>query len=74
MTQLLNAAAQAGKLDITDPAQAAEQLIGLWQGITNFQLALDIDSEQIRATIASRVDAGLRVFLTAYALKATKDK
>lgn len=74
LTQLLNAAAQAGELDITDPAQAAEQLIGLWQGITNFQLALDIDSEQIRATIASRVDAGLRVFLTAYALKATKGK
>ncbi len=44
---------------------AAEQLIGLWRGLSNFQLSLGIDQHRIRSTIPARVEAGLRVFLAA---------
>lgn len=69
LAALLRSAVQSGELEIADPLAAAEQLIGLWQGISNFQLALDIDSDDVRASIPQRVDAGLRVFFATYELK-----
>lgn len=72
LTQLLSAAAQAGELTLADPEQAAEHLIGLWQGISNFELALGIHSARIRRSIPQRVDAGLQVFMAAYAPKRTE--
>lgn len=63
---LLRDAARQGELEAPDPMLAAEHLIGLWQGLSNFQLALGIDQRRIRGAIPARVDAGLRVFLAAY--------
>jgi TetR/AcrR family transcriptional repressor of mexJK operon len=63
---LVGDAARQGELEAPDPMLAAEHLIGLWQGLSNFQLALGIDQRRIRGAIPARVDAGLRVFLAAY--------
>jgi len=64
---LIGDAVGKGELDAPDPVLAAEHLIGLWQGLSNFQLSLGIDQRRIRSTIPARVDAGLRVFMFAYA-------
>jgi TetR/AcrR family transcriptional repressor of mexJK operon len=55
-----------GELVISDPEEAAEHLIGLWQGISQYQLSLGISVNSVRASIPKRVDAGIRVFLAAY--------
>lgn len=74
LAALIGDAARKGELDAPDPALAAEHLIGLWQGLSNFQLSLGIDEQAIRATIAARVDGGLRVFMAAYAPAARASK
>lgn len=60
------AAANTNQLDIDDPEAAAEILFGMWQGFTNFQLALGIEPQKIREGIATRVQQGVRRFLKAY--------
>ncbi len=74
LTVLIADAAKRGELDAPDPALAAEHLVGLWQGLSNFQLSLGIDQRRIRATIAIRVDAGLKVFMAAYAPAAASEQ
>ena len=66
LTALIAEAARKGELQAPDPLLAAEHLIGLWQGMSNFQLLLGIDQRRIQTTIPERVDAGLRVFMAAY--------
>jgi TetR/AcrR family transcriptional regulator, mexJK operon transcriptional repressor len=66
LAALIGEAARKGELEAPDPMLAAEHLIGLWQGLSNFQLSLGIDQRRIRSTIPARVDAGLRVFMAAY--------
>lgn len=66
LTALIAEAVRRGELDAPDPALAAEHLIGLWQGLSNFQLSLGIEQRRIQSTIPQRVDAGLRVFMAAY--------
>jgi len=66
LAALLSTAAQNGELEIRDAEEAAEHLVGLWQGISNYQLSLGIGVESIRRSIPKRVDAGVRVFLAAY--------
>ena len=63
LAQLLKQAADDGELDIPDPQRAADQLFGLWQGFTNFQLALGVPDD---TAVDERVDAGVEVFLRAY--------
>ena len=66
LTALIAEAHRKGELQAPDPALAAEHLIGLWQGLSNFQLSLGIEQRRIRNSIPARVDAGLRVFMVAY--------
>lgn len=63
---LIGGAVREGALEAPDPMLAAEHLIGLWQGLSNFQLSLGIDQRRIRGSIPARVDAGLHVFMAAY--------
>lgn len=55
------------RLAIDDSVKAAEALFGLWQGASNFQLSLGIDTGNAQASIAERVDYGIRVFMRAFA-------
>ncbi len=64
LARLIEEAATRGELDVTDPTRAADHLFGLWQGFTNFQLALGIDMD---TEIAERVDGAVAIFLRAYA-------
>ena len=66
LAAILAGAAARGELKIDDPLQAAEHLFGLWQGFSNFQLSLGVESEVIRSTIKARVDRGIAVFMKAY--------
>lgn len=60
--------ASAGdQLAIDDPAKAAEALFGFWQGVSNYQLALRVDVDEFRDTVAARVDYGISVFMRAFA-------
>lgn len=66
LAALIGEAVRKGELEAPDQMLAAEHLIGLWQGLSNFQLSLGIDQHRIRGAIPARVDAGLRVFMAAY--------
>ncbi len=74
LAALIGDAVRKGELEAPDPTLAAEHLIGLWQGLTNFQLSLGIDQRRIRNAIPARVDAGLRVFMAAYGRVPTKKR
>lgn len=65
LATLLRAAAGQGQITVADPDRAAEQLFGLWQGVTNYQLALDLDREAIIEGLSGRVAAGVDLFLAA---------
>lgn len=63
---LLTAARDRGDLDLQDPLDAAEELFGMWQGFSNFQLALGIDTDEVRADLPRRVARSIDTFLAAH--------
>ena len=63
---LLAAAVARGELAPLDPAAAADELFGLWQGFTNYDLLLGIGTDAIRADLPRRVDRGVELFLRCY--------
>ncbi len=67
LADILSRASHQGDITIDDSLEAAETLIGLWQGLSNFQLALGIDRERDDDVIEARVKRGVEVFLRAYA-------
>jgi TetR/AcrR family transcriptional repressor of mexJK operon len=66
LARLIEGAAARGELVCADPERAAEELFGLWQGLSNFQLSLGIDADALRAELPERVDRGVAVFLRMY--------
>ena len=66
LAALLTAARDRGDLDVSDPLDAAEELFGLWQGFSNFQLALGIDVAELRADLPRKVERGVDTFLAAH--------
>lgn len=64
---IIAAGAERGELVVDDPGDAADALFGLWQGMTNFQLSLNIDVDAIRADIPGRVNRGVARFMRLYA-------
>ncbi|GJD94301.1 TetR/AcrR family transcriptional regulator [Methylobacterium iners] len=66
LTALLVRAAGRGEIDLPEPEQAAEQLVGLWQGLTNYRLALDLDVDALVAGIDERVERAVALFLAAH--------
>ena len=63
LTRLIAQAVDDRELDAPNPQQAADHLFGLWQGFSNFQLALGIPDD---LGIEERVDLAIEVFLRAY--------
>lgn len=55
------------RLAVDDPTKAAEALIGLWQGVSNYRLASRVAVDEFRDTVAERVDYGIGVFMRAFA-------
>lgn len=66
LAALIATATARGELSVADPAQAAEDLFGLWQGFTNFQFALGIEVDAVRAALSTRVDHGVACFMAVY--------
>jgi TetR/AcrR family transcriptional repressor of mexJK operon len=56
----------ASGLAINDAEGAADMLLGMWQGITSYQLMLGIDHQSVVESIPLRVAAGVDRFLKAY--------
>jgi TetR/AcrR family transcriptional regulator, mexJK operon transcriptional repressor len=65
LAAILAVAAQRGQITVSDADRAAEQLFGLWQGVTNYQLALDLDREALERDLDARVADGVDLFLKA---------
>jgi TetR/AcrR family transcriptional repressor of mexJK operon len=65
LAAILAVAAQRGQITVPDADRAAEQLFGLWQGVTNYQLALDLDREALERGVEARVVDGVDLFLKA---------
>ena len=66
LAALLAAAGERNEMRIDDPFEAAEHLFGLWQGFSNLQLSLGVESDHLRQTIERRIDRALDVFMCAY--------
>lgn len=64
---LILAGPLAADLAIPNPAEAAELLLGLWQGMTSYRLMLGIDRDAVVASLPRRVTEGVDRFLIAYA-------
>jgi TetR/AcrR family transcriptional regulator, mexJK operon transcriptional repressor len=67
LAAILRTAVEAGQIRLSDPDRAAEQLFGLWQGVTNYQLALDLDRDALIDGLPARVTTGVDLFLAACA-------
>ncbi|WP_172582760.1 TetR/AcrR family transcriptional regulator C-terminal domain-containing protein [Subtercola boreus] len=65
LARVLEHAAAADQVNVTDPNEAAEHLFGLWQGFSNFQPSLVGSPEQLRAQLTQRVSRAIDVFLLA---------
>jgi len=59
-------AAEAGELTIDDPVLAAEDLVGLWQGMMRIELAVGLCATPSSEAIRRRVDRGVGLFLRLY--------
>jgi TetR/AcrR family transcriptional regulator, mexJK operon transcriptional repressor len=66
LANILTNANAKGELSIGSPAIAAEQLIGLWQGVSNYKLALGLDLDAQIEEIPQKVEGAVDVFLRAY--------
>jgi TetR/AcrR family transcriptional repressor of mexJK operon len=67
LAAILARAAEHGEIAVPCPLTAAEHLIGLWQGMTSYKLALALDVEEIVAGLDERVEGAVTAFLAAYA-------
>lgn len=66
LSAIIAAASRRGELVACEPGHAAEDLFGLWQGLSNFQLSLAVDIQAIRASLPSRVARGVALFMRLY--------
>lgn len=51
---------------IGDPVEAAEALFGLWQGASNYQVSLGVETADHAEAIAKRVERAIELFMRAY--------
>ena len=72
LAALLEAGMRRGELVELNPDRAAEDLFGLWQGLTNFQFALGIDVAVIQKDLDRRVHGGVQQFMRLYGAASAK--
>ncbi|WP_309894457.1 TetR/AcrR family transcriptional regulator [Archangium sp.] len=63
LAAILREAAERGEIQVASPELAAEMLVGLWQGMSNYRLALGVDPERYEAELVERVRYGIELFL-----------
>ncbi|MFP5077079.1 TetR/AcrR family transcriptional regulator C-terminal domain-containing protein [Rhizobium sp. YIM 134829] len=66
LTAMIEAAMVQGELAVPSASEAAEQLIGMWQGLANYRLPLGVGVEGVIAGIEARVTSAVDLFVTAY--------
>ena len=67
LARLIAAGHERGEVAVADPAQAAEDLMGLWYGMLHKKIAMGHTSAPTAAQIDARVSHGVRLFMRAYA-------
>jgi TetR/AcrR family transcriptional repressor of mexJK operon len=63
---VIAAATARGELVAVDPEHAADELFGMWQGFTNFQMSLGIEIDAVRQGLPRRVERAVALFLRLY--------
>jgi TetR/AcrR family transcriptional regulator, mexJK operon transcriptional repressor len=63
LSAILTDATNRGEIVVESSKQAAEQLAGLWQGMSNYRLALGLGREEYLANVERDVRAGVATFL-----------
>lgn len=66
LTAILAQAIQDGALSAADPAQAADDLAGLWFGFSTLEIKLGARRPLTRKEILDRVKHGVRIFMQIY--------
>ena len=59
LASIFAAANGSAELVVNDPFEAAEHLFGLWQGFSNLQLSLGVETAIIRAMVERLIDGAL---------------
>ena len=62
LAAILREADRAGEVAVASLELAAEMLVGLWQGMSNYRLALGIEPEEYHVGLAEHVRRGVAVF------------
>lgn len=65
LATILRAASEKGEIDISSAEHDAERLIGMWQGLSAYRLALDLDREDLIKRIPASVNESVDLFLKA---------
>lgn len=68
LKQILRQAFERGELSIEDFDLAADQLLGLFQGYSSFQIALGVEPIPLVETLDRRVRSAVDLFLKGYAV------
>lgn len=63
LSAILRESVDRGDIILASPERAAEQLVGLWQGMSNYRLALGLDREEYLANVEREVREGIALFL-----------
>ncbi len=66
LTAIIAQAVQDGMLSAEDPAQAADDLAGLWLGFSTLEIKLGARQPLTRKEILNRVEHGVRIFMQVY--------
>ena len=74
LAKRLALAVDHGELVIDDPVLAAEDLVGLWQGMMRVELAVGLRPTPTPAMMRARVDRGVRLFMRLYGASETGRK
>lgn len=70
LTELIQRGSNEQRVSVADASLAAEELFGMWQGFSNFQLSLGMDPEVVRIEASRRVRSAVTVFLLAHPFNA----
>ncbi|GAA0726235.1 TetR/AcrR family transcriptional regulator [Sphingomonas japonica] len=74
LAEVIAQAQKAGLVEVDDPERAAEDLTSLWKGFADVELKFGVVSNVCEETIRAKVARGTKVFLRAYAPRASVEK
>ncbi len=74
LAERISRAMTAGDLEVDDPVLAAEDLVGLWQGMMRVEMTMGLKTSPTPEALRTRAERGVRLFVKLYAPKASNPK